>query len=408
MRHFQRFFSLFLLLALLCGVLFACKKPEEIDSDEVDPTDLARTTKISAVVTNGELPNVSFEFSLTDSYGLPVENMTLTLSSSAFESVSALTDKNGIAVFAPAAPAGIHEATVSFDGSVYYKESTLSVLLNAAARQNRSGVYVRVEQNNLNHVDLDALLKQNVGNVYLHQEVLSRISRIGIEEFIAKAKERGIQVHLWLICLWDKGDFVVPITEEKKYHQAYFDSEAEKVKNAASLEGLYGIHFDYIRFDGSKTRADKYKAKAGGGGETAVTEFVRQMTEAAHTVNEELVLSGTVMAEYNDLINRYGQDIKSLSHYLDYFVPMLYTGNYNKDAAWVTECMRMLRQNFPETDFRPALLSYVSDSNQQNKSTLLLSAEVDACYEGGANGVTLFHYNQNTTMVNLEPTRKEQ
>ena len=298
----------------------------------------------------------------------------------------------------------MHEATFSYGGNVYYASCKNTVKLTLLSRINRSGVYVRGRS--LSSIDLDALQNAGVGNVYLHQEALSRISREGIEEFIAAADAKNIAVHLWLICLWDNGDYVVPITPEKQYHQEYFTSEAAKVRDAASLKGLYGMHFDYIHFDGDEVRADDYRAKAGGGGETAITEFVRQMEEAAHAVNPNLVLSAAIMAENADLIDRYGQDVNALGEYLDFFVPMLYAGNYNEDTSWVKECMRLLRQEYPTTDFRPAILSYLSDLNETNKTRAKLTEEVRACYDGGADGVTLFYYESGlTTLVPLEPDR---
>lgn len=398
----MKVFPRFLLLCLSLLLLVSCVREQEPDSDPVDPASLARATVLSAVQTEGELPALCYTVCLTDSYKLPVEKMQISLSVGE-ETYTAVTAEDGTASFYPTLAAGEHAAVFSFAGNTYYRETSLTLRLSAHERYNRSGVYVRGRA--FNKIDLEELCENRVGNIYLHQEVLSLVSTVGIENFIAQAAEYGIQVHLWLISLWDDGDFVVPInTADGSYAQTYFDTEREKVLRVAALKGLSGIHFDYIRFDGETTRADKFRAKVGGGGEHAVTEFVRQMTEAAESVNEDLLFSGAIMPQDADLIPKYGQDVDSLSSYLDFFVPMLFSGNYGEDTEWVAECMRLLVQNHPQADFRPALLTYLSDANQRNKRAADLEEEVEAVYTAGASGVTLFYYESGeTTLVNVEP-----
>lgn len=401
MKHLTKSLALLLALCFLCA-LVSCEKKEIVDSDPVDPSDLARKTTLTLLVGEAALPNASVSVCLNDSYAMPVVGAEITLSANGLESVTATTDEMGEAVFPLSCSSGTYKATFRYEGSAVLRDCTLKTDLVVRGFESKSGVYFRGKD--LEAIDLAALSENGVTNLFLHQEVLSLTSHEGIEEFIAAAKESGISVHLWLICLWDAGGFVNPIdAENKTYNQSYFDTEAEKVRRAASLEGLCGLHFDYIRFEGDTVRADLYNATAGGTGETAVTEFVRQMTEAAETVNGSLVFSGAIMAEYADLIPRYGQDVDALSEYLDFFVPMLYVGNYEEDVAWLTECVRMLRQEFPEADLRPALLTYESDRNTVNKSEEALREEVTAAYAAGADGVVLFYYQKDaTTLTDLK------
>ncbi len=403
MKLSARTLCCFLCLCLVCPLLFSCTRDHGPDEDPVDSSLLLRPTSITLLTDKGELPGATYEVCLKDSYDLPVAGAEITLAGHGVTKQTAVTDEEGVARFVPKCAAGTHQVNFSFAGDSFYRECLLPAEIVALERINRSGVYVRAAA--LDTLDFEELKEAGAGHIFLHQEVLSQISREGIEEFLAEAKKHKISVHLWLICLWDKGAFVSPIDRETKdYAQDYFDTEAEKVRRAAELEGLAGLHFDYIRFDGEETRADLFRATKGGGGEVAVTEFVRQMTSAAKSVNSSLVFSGTVMAQYADLVPMYGQDLTTLSEYFDFFVPMLYAGNYDKDVHWVTECMRMLRQEFPELDFRPAVLSYESDTNQTNRSVSDVDADVAALYEAGADGVTLFHYRKNqSTLTDLEP-----
>lgn len=391
------------ILLLLCVVLLvsgsACGRREYVDADPIDPETLARPTELVLLNAEGELPKPTYSVCLTDSFDLPVAEATVSLSLNGKKLTSAVTDEKGIATLSPELVAGEHEVTFAFETSGIHRACTLTARVTAVEEANRNGVYVRGSA--MNNVDLAELKDAGVGNVYLHQEVLSYASREALEAFIAAAAECEIAVHLWMICLHDAGDFVVPIVGQG-YNQEYFNAEAERVREAAKIEGLSGLHFDYIRFDGEETRADKFRATEGGGGESAVTEFVMQMVTTARAHNDRLVFSGALMPEYGTLVPQYGQDVAALSEYLDFFVPMLYAGNYNEDLDWITECVRLYRQKHPELDFRPALLTYQSDASQYNKTQEELSAEVAACYEQDASGITLFYYDRGvTTLVPL-------
>ena len=403
MKHALRLTVVFLCLCLL--PLCACKKKEEIDVDPVDPETLKRPVSLEATIAESELPELLFEVVLKDSYQLPVAEAEISLSAEGLdEPIKATTDENGAAVFSPKLSEGSHEVVFGYEGSKHYRKASFSVTLTAIPRENRSGVYVRGRD--LSSIDLAELGAAGVGNLFLHQEVLTSASHKNIEEFIAAAKKEDIRVHLWLITLYDAGEFVVPIVGNN-YNQEYFDAEAEKVREAASLEGLYGLHFDYIRYDSEEVRADRFRSTSGDGGEGAITEFVRQMVLAARAVNPDLVFSGATMPQYGVLIAKYGQDLEDLSQYFDFFVPMLYAGNYGEDEEWIAEWMRLYRQKHPRLDLRPALLTYRSDVEQINKTEEELKKELELCYAEGADGAVLFYYDRGvTTLVSPEPAAK--
>lgn len=402
---------LFALLLAVCTVfsLVSCTKREE-PLPEMPSTEktFIQDTAIELLNPTADHPNPVYRVRLTDKKGRALENTEITLATEDRNFVAA-TDAEGVATFTPSIKSGECAATFSFAGNNLYAASTLDAVLVTTSMADRCGVYVRAED--IDTVDFARLADKSVGTVFLHQQVLSRVSRERIEAFIADAAEHEIDVHLWLICLHDNGKFVPPIIEEegqegRDYNKAYFESEAEKVQKAAAIKGLAGLHFDYIRFGGEgdkENRADFYSLKNGTGhGETAITEFVRQMTQTAKSVNPDLVFSGAIMAEYADLVPKYGQDVAALSEYFDFFVPMLYAGNYEKGTDWILECMRMLRQEFPNTSFRPALLTYRSDAEMVSLTEAELTEQVRACWDGKANGVTLFFYKEKvTTLIDL-------
>ncbi len=406
MKFLPRILSLVLCLSLVLPLLSCTQKQEPLPESDATPENFSLNTSIDVLNLTADHPNPAYRVRLTDERGRTIAGMTLTLTAAGTDPISATTNEEGVAEFHPSIKGDECIATVSFAGASYYLPSSVEEVLYATSVATRCSVYLR--GSDIETVNFARLQEMSVGNVFLHQEILSQKSREYIEEFIAKAKTFGIEIHLWLICLHDNGKFVPPIIEEegqegRDFNKAYFETEAEKVQKASSLKGLAGLHFDYIRFEGegaNENRADFYSLKNGmGHGETAITEFVRQMTEKAKAVNPALVFSAAIMPEYADLIPKYGQDLSALAKYFSFFVPMTYAGNYEKDAAWITECVRMLRQEFPDLSFRPAVLSYRSDKDFVSLTEEQLREQLAACWAAGANGVTLFYYKEGVTTI---------
>ena len=63
------------------------------------------------------------------------------------------------------------------------------------------------------------------------------------------------------------GSWVNPVSGGS-VNQAYFNSVIDEAKYYAGLNGVSGVHFDYLRYPG-----DAYQTS---GGTAAITEFVRQ------------------------------------------------------------------------------------------------------------------------------------
>lgn len=391
-----RLVSLLLALLLALPLLLACRNESFEDTITVDPDTIASPCHFAPLSTQGEERSFSASFALLDRHERGVENTEVKVTLPNGEVLFATTDGAGQVTLDCALAAGTHVLTLSFAGNGLFAPATYSWSVTVPPLTNRSAVYVRAQE--MDAVDFEALEALHVGHVFLHQGVMNRKSNAAIEAFIAEAAEHGVRVHLWMICLWDGGELVSPIVQKedgKGYPQDYFNAEAEKMKKAAALKGLYGLHFDYIRFDGENNPASQYKKKDGSGnGEDAITEFVRQMVLSARAVNQNLVFSGAVMAEYGDLVPLYGQDLVDLDEYLDFVVPMLYAGNYGEDTDWVAECARKFAEETEELSLTvwAGLLTYRSDRDQTVKTEEEMREETEAALDAGADGIAFFYY----------------
>lgn len=382
------------LLCLLFAGLFllccACANEQAPPSPEAPAIPLQ--TALTYQTFGDEALNARVQFLLRDEHENPLSGKALTLVCGA-DTYTLVTDRAGKALWRAPLAAGEYALQADFEASGQYAQSACAFTWKIAPGQNRSGIYVL--GNEMDTVDFSLFAANGIGHIFLRQDAVSAGGKAKTEAFIARASDHGIQVHLWLICLWDKGALVNPFdVESGTLNRACFDMEIEKARSMAALAGLYGIHLDYIRYDGSAQsgeRADRYNFN-GMTGADAVSAFVREVGEAVRAVNPALKVSGALMPFFDTLYHKFGQDLTALSQYLDFFVPMAYTGNCGTDAAWVTRTMERFTAACPQTEIWAGLLTYVSDKVSVTQPAEVVQHEIESAYAGGACGTVLFRY----------------
>ena len=180
------------------------------------------------------------------------------------------------------------------------------------------------------------------------------------------------------------GGWVSPVNKDGSYKKKLFNSIIKEAKEYASIKGVAGIHFDYLRFPGN---AYKYTNGANG-----VTYFTKTACEALHKLNSSLIVSAAIMPEPSSNKYYYGQDIPELTKYLDMIVPMVYKGNYGQGASWIKSVTSQFVKQSSGALVLTGLQGYVSDSNVKALSASSLTNDADYAGMGGANGVVIFRY----------------
>ena len=152
----------------------------------------------------------------------------------------------------------------------------------------------------------------------------------------------------------------------------------------AKLKGVGGVHFDYLRYPGS---AYKYKNSA-----NAISYFVKQATTKIHKINPNIIVSAALMPEPASMKYYYGQDVPTISKYLDVMIPMVYKGNYRAGASWIKSITAQFVKKSKGAEVWTGLQSYRSDSNVKRLSASELLGDSRAASDGGATGIVLFRY----------------
>jgi hypothetical protein len=293
------------------------------------------------------------------------------------------TDSKGIATFSVTLSTGKYKLICECPKNNVYAAS--SATYNAKARTGttvHNGFWLFGAD--MKRINLKTAAKYGANTIFLNSYAFTLHGKSEVAKFVKTANSLGIKVHIWMELFNDGDGWISPVTSSGAYRYDLFNSFIKEAKSYASVKGVAGIQFDYIRFPGN---AYKYK-----NGVSAINEFTRMACTELHKLNSKLIVSATVMPEPSAMKYYYGQDIATMSKYLDVIVPMVYKGNYGAGTSWIKSVTSQFVKMSNGAQIWTGLQGYRSDSNV-NK---LPSSEImnDAYYASlaGATGVIAFRY----------------
>lgn len=323
----------------------------------------------------------SFKVLLKDGEGNSLANEIVTFSINGMK-YNRTTDAKGIASLTiNLSTVGQYEISYKFAGNNNYlgcEDGALIVITKYI--DNGNGYWLWA--GDMYNVNLDSLASSGTGVIFLNYYAFTKFSQSSVLSWIKQANSKGIKVHIWMQVFYN-GGWLSPLNDDGSMNTELFNSKIAEAKKYASLPGVAGIHLDYLRYPGTA-----YKHP---GGTEAINEFARLASSAIHAINPNCVVSAAVMPEKND-IYYYGQDISTLSKYLDVIVPMVYKGNYKSGTSWISS----ITQWFVETSNGAAiwvgLQTYASDSNVTKLPVSELFNDAQTAYNAGASGVMMFRW----------------
>ncbi|WP_296882086.1 putative glycoside hydrolase [uncultured Methanobrevibacter sp.] len=217
-------------------------------------------------------------------------------------------------------------------------------------------------------VNLETLKKNGVTDLFLNFYAFEAHGESKVKSWIKKAKAQKINVHIWVQSFYD-GEWHNPKTMN-------LTSKLKEIKGYANIEGVKGIHLDYLRYPGNAYKTD--------GGADAITNFVKKV----RSQNPKVFLSCAVMPE-NDCKKYYGQDISALGKIVDTIIPMQYKGNYKAGTEWLKSTIKLFSG---KATIWSGLQTYKSDDDPTKLSASELLSDAKTCISNGAKGVILFRY----------------
>lgn len=237
----------------------------------------------------------------------------------------------------------------------------------------------------MTNVNLKKLKDNGVTDIFLNFYAFEAHGESKVLSWIKNANANKINVHIWVQCFYN-GKWQNPKTTN-------LTSKLKEIKKYAGLNGVKGVHLDYLRYPGNA-----YKTT---GGADAITNFVKKV----RSQNPNTFLSCAVMPEQSDKYY-YGQDIDALGKIVDAIIPMQYKGNYEGSTTWLETTSKLFAS---KGNLWSGLQAYKSDNNTTKLSSSELTKDIKACLNNGAKGVILFRYGMANSInfSQFQPTAKK-
>lgn len=245
----------------------------------------------------------------------------------------------------------------------------------------------------MNRTNLTELKLHRINNIIIHEDIFTRNSHDGALNWINESNSLNIKIHIWIQCFYKNGSWVKPVLENGGYNRTRFNEIIDKAVNYSKIANVSGIHLDYLRYPGTAYRATGGYMNAC----NAIAELTNQVNSKIKEINPNIISSAAIMPEYEDAhyynetmpngtnadAYYYGQDISQLGNILDYIIPMVYKGNYNKNSSWIGHTTKWFVDNSPKAKIITGLQGYVSDDDP----TPLSSEELSTLFTYHSNDV---------------------
>ena len=291
------------------------------------------------------------------------------------------TDKNGHAKIFLNLKKGKHVVRYSFYKNSPYLYSTGKHTIKVHSKMAKGNGYWLWPMH-MKSVNLKSLAQRGTKHIFLHAQSVSTYGRSSVVSFIARAHSYGIRVHLWMQVCCVGENWVSPVNDDGSFKYGFINGKINQAKRYARIPGVDGIHFDYIRFGGT---AHNHKNAV-----KCINYFSKKASTQIHKIKPDCIVSAAIMPEPSMMTYYYGQDIPTMSKYMDALLPMVYKGNYHQTRSWITSVTKTFVGQSNGAQIWTGLQSYHSDNNVRSLSQSELIKDSRAAMKGGAKGIILF------------------
>ena len=289
---------------------------------------------------------------------------------------------------------GVHKVKYYFVGSKHHKaskaKSKITILFNESLKRDKNSIKFGywVLDTDMKKVDLNALSQKGTTDLFLNEKSIRRWGRSGVKQWIKKANDSGIRVHIWIRTFSHDEIWTNPV-KRGSANMALFKKIIKRAKSYTNIKGVYGIHFDYLRYPGNA-----YRTK---GGTKALNTFVKKSTKELHSHKPGIIVSASLMPEKTSSYY-YGQDYSVISKHMDAVLPMLYKGNYRASTKWIKTTTEWYVKNSKGAKVWSGIQTYKSDNKPKLLSKNALKTDARSALKGHADGVILFRYGYANSM----------
>ena len=300
------------------------------------------------------------------------------------KSYSQSTDENGVVHLNINDYAeGTYGVECYFAGDSDYAPSKVSTKVSITS-EIPYGYGYWVRYSDMYKLDLASLAAQGTRHILLHCYAVDEYGANSVSSWATRANSYGIKVHLWMQIAYSGGSWHAMANRDGTFNYGFINSKVNEAKYYASIPGISGVHFDYLRFGGTAYNFPNAAA--------SINYFVKTAVSAVKSVNPNCLVSAALMPEPNSMLYYDGQDYPTLTKYLDFVLPMVYKGNYHQNAAWIQSITKWFVDNSNGAQVWTGLQSYRSDEDITYLPVSELAGDAQAALNGGARGVVMFRW----------------
>lgn len=323
-----------------------------------------------------------FQLRLVDINNNPVSGKYVTVKING-KTLKAKTNAKGYVTFYLSPKKGVNNVQCNFAKSGNYNASKAIFKINAKTKMAKGNGYW-VNKWDMYKVNFKKLSKLGTKHIFLSHAAFEKYGESKVLKWITKAHKYGMSVHIWMAVFYQNGKYIHACDKKGNYNYKHMTKIINKAKHYAGLKGVDGLHFDYVRFGGN---AHKFKNSA-----AAINYFIKTASVTLHAKKANLIVSAAVMPEPNDMKKYYGQDVPTMSKYLDVVIPMIYKGNYHASTKWVKKTTTTFIKQSNGAQIWSGLQTYKSDWNIKKLSYKALMKDAKSAKSGGASGIVLFRF----------------
>ena len=233
----------------------------------------------------------------------------------------------------------------------------------------------------MSSINLKTLANRGTKHIFLLSDAVHSYGMSYVTSWIKKANSYGMSVHIWMMVCYN-GDWVSPVRDDGSFKYYFINKKINEAKYYAKIKGVAGIHLDYMRYGGT---AHKHINSI-----ESINYIVKKISYAVHSVNPNAIMSIAIMPEPSMMHYYYGQDVPTLSKYVDALLPMAYKGSYGQNTKWIQSVTKTFVKQSNGAQIWTGLQTYKSEEDTSKLPYNALMIDARSAMKGGAAGVVLF------------------
>lgn len=321
---------------------------------------------------------------LTGSNGLPIagETVKFTIKGSGLPvSYNKITDENGIATLPINLNQGTYTFSYSYGGNSQFSGTSGSKSVKIGTKlYNRNSYYVISISANMNFANLKKL---GTTDLFIHSYNIVTYGEQKFMDWVKTVNSYGIYVHLWVSIYQSSGPNYSPVLSNGQPDYTIINQALAEAKYYSTLD-VDGISLDFVRFP---SNAYKYSIAT-----SLINNLVKDYSNIVRSYNPDLILSFACIARAEKTAYYFGQDVPTISKYVDVVIPLIYKSSFVGNKNAIIYNYAKWAHDHSSVPIWASLLGYRADALQIPIPLSELYSDCRIVISAGASGISIYKW----------------